>query len=77
LMERKKNILKMNVRKCNASAAASVWFSMWKSPKSFSRSKDRGRWFCFFLWVLNLNKGVCHTVALPFTSNSILRQKKN
>jgi hypothetical protein len=24
-----------------------------------------------------LNKGCCHTVALPFTFKSILRQKKN
>jgi hypothetical protein len=24
-----------------------------------------------------INKGVCHTVALPFTLKSVLRQKKN
>jgi hypothetical protein len=26
---------------------------------------------------LQLKQGVCHTVALPFTFKSILRQKKN
>jgi hypothetical protein len=26
---------------------------------------------------MQINKGVCHTVALPFTLKSILRQKKN
>jgi hypothetical protein len=29
------------------------------------------------LWAHKRNKGVCHTVALPFTFKSILRQKKN
>jgi hypothetical protein len=26
---------------------------------------------------MQINKGVCHTLALPFTLKSILRQKKN
>ncbi len=50
----------------------------------FVRSKWEGKkqwsWCQNTIWVVltwKMNKGVCHTVALPFTLKSIRRQKKN